>query len=199
MHVVKPDAKRTLGILEDRRKAVREQYGLLFVIEALSGGSFAKEVTAAIGLDEQTSIAMKRCEESLKAQRPILVAHNALFDLCFIHQTFFGPLPLSLEDFEQEIHANFPRLADTKYMVERGQHEMEPDYTLENLYLRVKDQTNPRIVAPPGLLGHQGRAHNPHNAGFDSRSVDPYICTPLTQRRLDDGSVICEEDVVASP
>jgi len=205
MQVVKADEQAEQRFLadklEERRKAVREQYGLLFVIEALAGGSFAKEITAKLRLDEPMAAIMEAAEERLKARRPVLVGHNQFLDLCFLHQTFFGPLPPTLEAFEAEIHASFPRVADTKFMAERGRHEMAPDFNLRDLFLRAKGAATPVIVAALGTPGYPPGIDRSHSAGFDStwpgRSA-PLRCALLTLCRLDDGSIVCQEGLVAS-
>lgn len=171
--VIKHDKKAELryleGRLDDRRTVVRQQYGLLFVVEALAGRSFAKEIAAKLQLDEHGVAAMEKLETMLKAQRPILVGHNQFFDLCFLHQTFFGPLPPKLEAFESEVHSNFPRMADTKFMVEFGRHELAPDYNLRDLFTQVSFQTNPIIKIAAHTFGYAGNIDMSHDAGFDSK------------------------------
>jgi hypothetical protein len=75
---------------------------------------------------------MKKYEDQLKRQRPVLVGHNQFHDLCFLYEKFIGDLPSSLGDFKDQIRHLFPRLVDTKYLGSKGEHSMIADETLTN-------------------------------------------------------------------
>ncbi|KAJ2300653.1 hypothetical protein IWW52_006183, partial [Coemansia sp. RSA 2704] len=54
----------------------------------------------------------------VRAKKP-LVIHNGLFDLVYIYQSFFGPLPDSHESFVFDLHTLFPAgIYDTKLIAE---------------------------------------------------------------------------------
>ncbi|KAI1500503.1 ribonuclease H-like domain-containing protein [Biscogniauxia marginata] len=148
--------------------------GLRIVLEALTGGSFAQqahlECTADVGdragvefrgaSNEKFDI--EKCEADLKKRRPVLVGHNMLYDLVFIYNTFFGPLPDGVDDFLHHIHELFPRIVDTKYMHTRGHHMMDSDMSLKELHRSYEGHQFPS-VAGSAILGGDA-----HHAGYDS-------------------------------
>jgi len=120
----------------------------------------------------------------LAHERPVLVGHNFLYDLCFIYQSFCGPLPDTIDEFGQELCLLFPRLVDTKYLARRhGDHSMLADDTLTELFDGVKDINMPRIVADPSMpevvRGDYPPAVSAHQAGYDSKFLpNPPLMLP---------------------
>ena len=45
-----------------------------------------------------------------------VIAHNGLFDLLYIYQSFVGDLPEDYFEFKKNIHKGFPYFYDTKYL-----------------------------------------------------------------------------------
>jgi poly(A)-specific ribonuclease len=153
------------------------------VFEALVGGGFADEidVTLLLGPGPHTPNAiasmkerLQRLEKATKSRERVVVAHNSLFDLCFMYQTFVGDLPQSLRQFKIDLQTLFPRLVDTKYMATREVHELDPDMSLEQLYDTVKKYHLPQVspTLPPRKVAHQ--------AGYDSES-QPEFRIPSSQ------------------
>ncbi len=170
--------------LKERSEAVKKQTGFRYVIEALVGGDFAREVAGPCVSSLEYSPSSQDAgmlrqeldgyEKKLKQRRPILVGHNQFTDLCFVYNAFFRPLPATLDGFKQEVNGLFPRIADTKFMATRGGNDMHPDENLQELYLSVKDE-----YAPPlrwasqsfGYLTMGGVRGKAHDAGYDSKSI----------------------------
>jgi poly(A)-specific ribonuclease len=50
----------------------------------------------------------------------VLVGHNCFMDLVFIHRYFYGPLPNTVEEFQESIHTIFPTIIDTKFLSTSG-------------------------------------------------------------------------------
>lgn len=111
---------------------------------------------------------MRLCEAILKARRPIFVGHNQFFDLCFIYQTFIGPLLDSSLAFKKEIHRLFPRMIDTKYLASRGDPAIAADSSLGSVYSRLAHEEVPRVQRHV-LMG--SGEESPHQAGHDSKSL----------------------------
>lgn len=152
------------------------------MIEALVGGDFAKSIdpqwlvtgkgkASLANMASKLAQDLKQYEAALKAQPPILVGHNQLFDLCFIFQTFIGPLPATVDAFRREIHALFPRIADTKHLGSRDDHAMVGDENLEELFGSVRDQYTPVLIHEAGF-GYDRVCT--HQAGYDSEYL--FVC-----------------------
>lgn len=52
----------------------------------------------------------------LASSKKIIVGHNILLDLMFMHQQFYKPLPNSYNEFKKNIHELFPQIYDTKFL-----------------------------------------------------------------------------------
>lgn len=105
---------------------------------------------------------LQSIEKSVKARARVTIAHNSLFDLCFLYRSFVGDLPQTLTQFKLDLQVLFPRLVDTKYMATRGGRELDPGMSLDQLYGTVKRQLLPAIA--PQM--HPTKVC--HYAGYDS-------------------------------
>ena len=52
----------------------------------------------------------------LRSRRKVLVGHNCMTDIMFLHKMAIGDLPEKLEDFKDKIHDMFPAIIDTKFL-----------------------------------------------------------------------------------
>ncbi|KAI1476458.1 CAF1-domain-containing protein [Daldinia eschscholtzii] len=167
----KIEARRRWNIGE-----VNKLSGLQILFEALSGGAFADRIKQeyVYRQDEvpehekkwnelNKTFDFKKCEASLKENRPILVGHNVFMDLAYIYQSFFEPLPANVDDFLTEINKLFPRIADTKFMYGRGKHMMVPDRNLDKIHDSYARKSDPAVKLESGR-----NLPGPHHAGFDS-------------------------------
>ena len=104
----------------------------------------------------------------LQASPPFLVGHNVFIDLCYMYKMFIGTLPESVEGFQREIHAVFPRVVDTKYLATHDQTRMHAAANLKECWDELKMQTEPMVVLHE-YHGMYGRGDDrDHEAGFDS-------------------------------
>jgi hypothetical protein len=139
-------------------------------IEYLIHGKVADRQVAIAQMAEK----LKRLQDKLTTkQRPILIGHNSLYDLCFIYHSFHGPLPSTIEEFGGEIRHLFPKIVDTKFLARRkGNHSMLADDTLAELFQSAMKLCMPRVIKDPDMpevvRGGYGAAMTAHQAGYDS-------------------------------
>ncbi|KAJ2552681.1 hypothetical protein EV175_003221 [Coemansia sp. RSA 1933] len=59
----------------------------------------------------------------VRLRKPLII-HNGLFDLVYLYQSFFGPLPDTYESFVYDLHEMFPGgIYDTKFIAENADPE----------------------------------------------------------------------------
>jgi len=58
--------------------------------------------------------------KALESAPRVLVGHNCFMDLAFIYRYFYGPLPDTVEEFQEVLHTVFPMIVDTKYLSTSG-------------------------------------------------------------------------------
>lgn len=146
-----------------RRTAVAKQYGFTHVWAALTGQSFAAKIDQ--GLVATPPNELSAYEQRIQSNRPVIVGHNMLWDLCFLVQAFEGQLPDTLEDFQRLLRHRMPRIVDTKYLCTRGHHEMMPDFNLEQYFVEAQRENLPLVL--PDVL-YSGDKPAIHEAGYDS-------------------------------
>jgi poly(A)-specific ribonuclease len=114
----------------------------------------------------------------------ILIGHNPLLDLCFLHEAFLHPLPSDVSAFRRNTHTSFPKIVDTKYLSSRlgfcwrtgtgknPKRNRDRDPSLEELYLSLvnnsQDPSLPGITITPEPGFDPRVSGAAHNAGFDS-------------------------------
>lgn len=155
----------------------------------LVGGDFAHDASEMIrsAFDSVLPVAetmLQESEKTLKSETPVLVGHNMFLDLCFLHATFFGPLPDTLEEFGRIIHELFPRIIDTKHILTHEDHDMMPTKTLDGAYDEAHTQEVPFDIQhkqPAAVL----TLHpvSVHQAGHDSE-LRSYLCYSFMPRLL---------------
>lgn len=111
--------------------------------------------------------------EKRQTERPIIIGHNVMYDLCFLYSTFLAPLPESLDEFKTDIHKIFPALVDTRVLMMDVVHRDVIHTDLSEVYKKLDSQYYPHIdniavwgYNQKGLRG-SGLAHS---AGYDSSS-----------------------------
>lgn len=107
--------------------------------------------------------------------KPVLVGHNVLHDLCFLHALVIGQLPGDMEGFRHWVHKLFPRVIDIKVMTAQMTDEDAVDETLKELFNLFKIHDSPHGRSIPGwgynvyTRSFGSNQQVAHEAGFDSR------------------------------
>ncbi|WKA12651.1 hypothetical protein VitviT2T_030016 [Vitis vinifera] len=65
----------------------------------------------------KTAVGFRHVIDLLSSEQKLIVGHNCLLDIAHIYNKFFGPLPLTAEDFVSSIHKYFPYMIDTKILL----------------------------------------------------------------------------------
>lgn len=152
--------------------AVGKQIGASLLWDAICGQPFANdiELSRVVGTNPvkmlQMEAELKEYEARLRNRRPIVIGHNILMDLCFLHSSFVAPVPESLQEFRALTRARIPRIVDTKYLFTRGGDEMSPDYSLGESFAAVRSNEFPVVAPDPAYSYSKPRAHQ---AGYDSK------------------------------
>jgi poly(A)-specific ribonuclease len=111
-------------------------------------------------------------KEELLNKDHVLVGHNLFTDLCFLYQTFFEPLPMSVKNFQNEIHCLFPTLYDTKFLASYGYGSLRPNTSLGTLLEPYKFIHKPIVSlhSDEGFQSYRDATMNDkaHEAGYDS-------------------------------
>lgn len=130
---------------------------------------------------------LQASEAKLKEKRPVLLGHNMFHDLCFLHATFFGPLPDTLDEFGRVMHGLFPRIIDTKHILKRDDNEMMPSKGLDEMFVELERSTIPFIIDGE-RIGPAGKLHlvNEHQAGHDSYKTSVVFLKEMWKRVVDE-------------
>ncbi|PHH63963.1 hypothetical protein CDD81_5182 [Ophiocordyceps australis] len=188
----------------DKRLALAKHYGLSWIFEALVGSSSLKDneemvrITATMLVhhtqpwSESLEQKWRHVLAKLCNKRSVLVGHNVVYDLAFIHAMMIGQLPQSLDDFGASIRALFPRVIDTKLLVSQTVDPDIVDQALEELYMFLQMQPYPMLsTAQPGWgfnqysTGIGANKGSAHNAGFDSyMTAVVFVKTACKRMRL---------------
>ncbi|KAG0223542.1 hypothetical protein BGW42_005820 [Actinomortierella wolfii] len=105
-----------------------------------------------------------------ESKKPI-VGHNIVIDLAYILAQFVGPLPHTIDEYKQMIHANFPTVIDTKYLSTTASDlkGFVFDSSLQGLgdVILGSDFAQPRIVLHYRHPNYHRNGHE-HEAGYDA-------------------------------
>ncbi|CZT07489.1 hypothetical protein WAI453_013645 [Rhynchosporium graminicola] len=155
---------------------IAKQKGLRFIFEALSNGDLS-DIDPEWFVDHSSS---DSAEQSLKTNRElaqvlrtlrekkhIIVGHNLFADLAFLFRTFIGHLPVNVKHFQEDIHALFPYVIDTKYIATYGADAMSTRSNLKELLVPFRKTHVPLVLLHQSHTAY-GAEGQEHEAGFDS-------------------------------
>jgi len=111
-------------------QAIFGQVGFRWIAEAIAGGDLSGVEPSLLAhtidgegvypeLEGFTS-RLDEIKDALKSRRPTLVGHNCFLDLVYFYKHFYGHLPNTVAEFQDEMHKLFPLVIDTKYMATAG-------------------------------------------------------------------------------
>ncbi|KAK0812722.1 hypothetical protein LTR75_004855 [Friedmanniomyces endolithicus] len=163
IQVVCYDKEREDKITADRKREMNErvnrQKGFRWVIEALLGSDLSR-----LDLRE---CALPRAHEVMRGNPRKLVGHNCFLDFVYIYRAFIGPLPDTVEEYQQKLHALWPTIVDTKYMSTHNCGDISPASSLEQIAAQLDGQKKPVIELAPEHRKY-GEIEAFHEAGYDS-------------------------------
>lgn len=163
-----PDSEMVL----QRLQAISKQTGARILWDAICGQPFARTIdTRVIAGDDPVKFMQLRTEingyeSRLRNKSPVVIGHNILMDLCFLHCKFVGHMPNSLQEFRSVTRERLPRIVDTKYLFTRGGNEMSPDHNLSECFTAMESQQLPVVASDPSY-GYSKPCL--HQAGYDSK------------------------------
>ncbi|KAG8165823.1 hypothetical protein KVR01_004375 [Diaporthe batatas] len=167
-----PNDPDVLRGVRERTKLVNEQVGARFLWDAIRGQPLAHNIDLelVVGADvagrAQLKAQLEGLESRLRKRSPVLIGHNMLRHLCFLHSTFVGDLPESVQEFRAVTRAELPRIVDTKYLFTEGWNEMSTDFSLAQFFDGMWRVKLPTVVASPPPYCYYGRMY--HHPGYDS-------------------------------
>ncbi|KDO59122.1 hypothetical protein CISIN_1g007386mg [Citrus sinensis] len=65
----------------------------------------------------KASIGFRHVIDLLSSEKKLIVGHNCFLDIAHIYSKFFGPLPLTAEEFISSVNKYFPHIIDTKILL----------------------------------------------------------------------------------
>jgi len=120
---------------------------------------------------------LTQVKEELMEKDHIIVGHNLFTDLCFLYNTFFEALPMSVKNFQNEVHTLFPTVYDTKFLGSYGQGNLRPNTSLMGCLEPFKMIHKPIVSlhSDEGYQNYRDASMNDkaHEAGYDSRPLFP--------------------------
>jgi poly(A)-specific ribonuclease len=134
---VKVEAKDKVAEVKEQEQLKRRldrtmsnNIGFRWLTDALAGEDLSGLDLHAIPLEikgekmynntETFNARLSEIRQVLLNSPKVLVGHNCFMDLVFIHRYFYGPLPDTVEEFQESLHTMFPTVIDTKFLSTSG-------------------------------------------------------------------------------
>ncbi|KAL2064443.1 hypothetical protein VTL71DRAFT_4937 [Oculimacula yallundae] len=156
---------------------IAKQKGLRWIFEALSGGELSDidpewfHNPSASDSEEQWLKVQRefaQVTQALRKKKHIIVGHNLFADLAFLFRTFIGHLPVNVKHFQEDIHALFPYVIDTKFIATYGADAMNPRSNLKELLAPFRKTHVPLVLLHQSHTAYGAEFGKEHEAGFDS-------------------------------
>lgn len=176
----KDEQQRIQKSLHARLKGtISNQVGFRWLAEAMAGGDLSgldlgmlcnvQDEVEPLSTEEFKS-RIDTLFDSLRQSAKVLVGHNCLLDLVYFFRSFYGPLPDTVAQFQQQVHELFPLVVDTKYL------STAPGSTdairfrnsqLGQIEQALSELETPWIADAENHLSYHG-SEQYHEAGYDS-------------------------------
>ncbi|KAK0128249.1 hypothetical protein ONS95_000226 [Cadophora gregata] len=177
---------------------VAKQKGLRWIFEALSGGELSDidpdwfcSKSAEDSEEQWFKVQREFAEvvETLRNKKHIIVGHNLFADLAFLFRTFIGHLPVNVKHFQEDIHALFPYVIDTKYIATYGADAMSTRSNLKELLAPLRKTHVPLILLHESHTTYGAEFGKEHEAGFDSwMTAELFVKLAASKRSEANGS-----------
>jgi len=182
VQIVRFDKEREDKIAADRKRELTErinrQKGFRWIVEALLGNDITNLDLRECAKDSVTGehifadmdeyrAQFHRAQARLRRNPKMIVGHNCFLDLIYIYRTFIGKLPDTVIEFQQKLHALWPRIVDTKYMSTHNCGDISPVSSLEQIAAQLSDQEKP-VIEVDKQHGKYENTEAFHEAGYDS-------------------------------
>lgn len=144
-------------IVEPKKSAAEEQE-----IEMIKLKREEDELLLKLGL----RLVMKEISSSQK----LIVGHNCLYDLMFLHRQCFDEMPEDLGEFKKSITKTFPKILDTKFIASSDHFSEFSSTILNDVYRDVRDKkllTDNDVEFESDEFSYKNVAKE-HEAGYDS-------------------------------
>ncbi|KAF2481612.1 ribonuclease H-like domain-containing protein [Neohortaea acidophila] len=185
--------------VRDLEAHINKQKGFRWIIEALHGSKLTGLPLRECARDPANGEAVfcdmddfqsrfNRAQRIIKGNPRMLVGHNCFLDLVYIYKTFIGPLPNSVEEFQQKIHHIWPNIVDTKYMSTHNCGDINPVSSLEQIATQLSAERKPTLEIDAEHMKYS-EAEALHEAGYDS-FLTAQIATRLSAKLAREGNYV---------
>ncbi|KAF2100482.1 CAF1-domain-containing protein [Rhizodiscina lignyota] len=180
--IIPLNEEREKEILHKRKHSVKQQIyrqtGFRWIVDAMTNEtlhridvkSFAYYPDGAARTVDLRALNSRfdRIKDILKTKKTVLVGHNCMTDVVYFYKFFIGPLPDTVEEFQQAFHALFPLVIDTKYLATHNCGDINPMSSLQEIDDKLKSEKRPICLTHNEHLKYDGNQAFFHEAGFDS-------------------------------
>ena len=103
-------------------------------------------------------VGVRKLLDAVSQSKKLVIGHNCFYDMLHLHQTFYGDLPSTVQEFKSQWLERFPHAVDTKYLAET--HEL------------LANMSAPSALKGLGDFLAAQAAENPSEIRFSVESID---------------------------
>ena len=124
--------------------------------------------------DLQQRVGLRHVIDAMVESKKPIVGHNCWLDLAFLYNSFVSrTLPDQLEEYLDNLHAKFPCIADTKYIIQADESVRKELYPggrgtqLGKAFEKIRAK-GPEIIFPDGYGAYEDNLDRAHDAAYDA-------------------------------